>query len=234
MAARLAAWGGEPAAPALPSAPLAARPPSPPREAAASASAPPRHIWSSQSRATQADGQASCPVHERGPRSPAAVGKSLQRVVQGGLGALYLHLLSLRVGLLGWYFCLKQIQWDLLHWIHSSLELAIDFCFFWAQNVLLACMMGLLLAWKVHNGAKKQGWAALLRGLALEAQLARGLSLLKRCFWNLGRLVTHVTWLPACGFTWMIFCVSRTLAISYKHASRMAQDEDEADGEGET
>lgn len=96
---------------------------------------------------------------------PAGIDKAWCGEVQGKTSALYLKMLSLRVGLGGWYFCLKKVQWDVVRWIYISLELATDVFFSWVQNALLAFMMLLLLAWKVRSGARQHGWRMLLRSL---------------------------------------------------------------------
>ncbi|XP_042298253.1 transmembrane protein 270 [Sceloporus undulatus] len=171
-----------------------------------------------------------------GPLLPSvSLGKSFQGMVYGALSTLYLHLLSLRVGLLGWYFCLKQVQWDILCWVHASMELATDLVFCWAQNVLLAFMMLLLLSWKVCSGVTLPGWHPLLRRvvrrLALNVQLAWALSLLKRAFWRLKCLVVWMAWAPAYCLAWVICCIARTLEISYKQAARLAKEEEELEEE---
>ncbi|XP_063154991.1 transmembrane protein 270-like [Candoia aspera] len=166
---------------------------------------------------------------EPGSSLPTTMGKSLQGAVQGGLRTLYLHLLSLREGILSWYFCLKQIQWDLLCWIQASMELTIDFFFCWAQNALLASMMLLLVAWQVHNGAKEYGWRSFLRRLVPEEQLTQRISLLKSCYWNLENLLIQVAWTLVCCFIWVVSCIVQTLEASYKQAAQMARDQTEED-----
>ncbi|XP_058019787.1 uncharacterized protein LOC131188498 [Ahaetulla prasina] len=157
------------------------------------------------------------------------MGKNLQGAVRGGLRTLYLHLVSLQEGILSWYLCLKQIQWDLLCWIQASLELTIDFFFCWAQNVLLASMMLLLLAWQIHSGAKEYGWRSFLQRLVLEKQLTQRISLLKSCCWNLENLLIQITWTSVYCFIWIVSCIVQALEASYKQAAQMARDQTEED-----
>ncbi|KAL8198724.1 UNVERIFIED_CONTAM: hypothetical protein K2H54_021893 [Gekko kuhli] len=163
---------------------------------------------------------------------PASIGRARRGAVQGKPSALYLKLLSLRVGLVGWFFCLKKIQWDVVRWIHISLELATDVFFSWVQNALLASMMLLLLAWKVHSGAKQHGWRTLLRSLTAEVQQAWGQSLLRGCCCSLKSFVTRVAWAPACCFTWIVSCLVRALEAVFTQAVTMAG-EDEVEGAAE-
>ncbi|XP_078235531.1 uncharacterized protein LOC144584083 [Pogona vitticeps] len=152
------------------------------------------------------------PVAPQPSRAPA---KGLRKVAHGGLSTLYLHLLSLRMGLLGWCFCLKQTQWNFLCWVHASLELATDIFFCWVQNALVACVMLLLLAWKAFSEAK-----------ALGASLSRALSVLKSWFWKL----VWIIWTPAFCAVWMTWCFIRLLEVSYKQAARMAEEDEEDQG----
>ncbi|CAI5795113.1 Hypothetical predicted protein [Podarcis lilfordi] len=170
-------------------------------------------------------------VPEPGPQSPAPVGKGMPGMVQGGLSTLYLHFLSLRVGLLDWYFCFKQIQWDLLRWIHASFELATDFFFCWAQNILLASMMLLLLAWRARDGAKERGWRSVLRGLAPKGLITRVFSLLNACCRYLESLVARIVWGLAFRLTCPIACITQALESTFQHAVEIASEEEDEDEE---
>ncbi|XP_077168015.1 uncharacterized protein LOC143824520 [Paroedura picta] len=156
---------------------------------------------------------------------PTCVSKTRRGAVQSKPSALYLKLLSLRVGLLGWLFCLKKIQWDVMRWVHISLELATDVFFSWVQNALLASMMLLLLIWKLHTGAKQHGWKTLLRSLTAEAQYAWGPSLLRSCCHHLKCLVKRAAWAPACFLTWILWHLVRALEVVFMQALRMAGDD---------
>ncbi|XP_060115408.1 uncharacterized protein LOC132587183 [Heteronotia binoei] len=160
---------------------------------------------------------------------PVCLDMAQRGVVQGKVSTLYLKLLSLRVGLTGWFFCLKKIQWDMVRWIHVSLELAIDVFFSWVQNALLASMMFLLLAWKVHSGAKQHGWRTLLWSLAAEVQHAWSQSLMRDRCCNLKSFVARVAWAPACCFISVVCYLVRALEAIFAQAVTMAGEEEAAD-----
>ncbi|XP_048374566.1 uncharacterized protein LOC125445525 [Sphaerodactylus townsendi] len=158
---------------------------------------------------------------------PARVGRIQRGAAQGKTSGLYLKLVSLRGGLMSWYFCLKQIQWDLLQWIHISLELAIDVFFSWVQNVLLVSMMLLLLAWKAHSGARQHGWRTLLWDLTSQLQHAWDQSLLRACCCNLRSFVERAALAPIQCVTWMTYYLVRALEVIFVQALMMAGEEKE-------
>ncbi|XP_067394249.1 transmembrane protein 270 [Emydura macquarii macquarii] len=171
-----------------------------------------------------APGQAS----EQGP--VASWSRRHETVVRGLLSPVCLSLLSLRVSLLGWYFCLWKVQEDLVSCARLSLELCADMFFYWAQNLLLGCMLLLLLAWKASQRAQRCAQRQLQHSWrALERRFLAVLLRLLTCYWCLERLVVLIVWGPTYCITRVTSLLAWLLQAAFEHTLRVAgQAEEEA------
>uniref|UniRef100_A0A674IEF4 Uncharacterized protein n=1 Tax=Terrapene triunguis TaxID=2587831 RepID=A0A674IEF4_9SAUR len=147
---------------------------------------------------------------EQGPE--ASLPSRHKAVVRGLLNPFCLWLLSLRESLLGWYFYLWKMQEDVVSYIHLSLEFCTSMFFYWAQNLLVGCMLLLLLVWKASQRVQQCR--------ALERQLVTVLPLLLTCYWCLESLVAPIVWGPAYCITRLTGLVSWLLQAAFEHTIR--------------
>uniref|UniRef100_A0A8C0GN34 Uncharacterized protein n=1 Tax=Chelonoidis abingdonii TaxID=106734 RepID=A0A8C0GN34_CHEAB len=128
-------------------------------------------------------------------------------------------LLSLRVSLLGWYFCFWKMQEDMVSYFRLSLEFCTNMFFCWAQHLLLSCMLLLLLIWKASQRVQQYR--------ALERQFVTKLLLLLTCYWRLESLVAPIAWGPAYCITRLTGLVSWLLQAAFEHTIIVASQEEE-------
>ncbi|CAM4670581.1 unnamed protein product [Caretta caretta] len=166
------------------------------------------------------------PASEQGPE--ASLPTRHKVVVRGFLNPFCLSLLSLRVSLLGWYFCLWKVQEDVVSCIRLSLELCTDMFFYWAQNLLLGCMLLLLLVWKASQRVQQRVQAQLQQSWrALERPFVTVLLLLLSCSWRLERLVAPVAWGPAYCITRLTGLTAWLLQAAFEHTTSVASQAEE-------
>ncbi|CAM5105025.1 unnamed protein product [Natator depressus] len=166
------------------------------------------------------------PASEQGPE--ASLPTRHKVVVRGLLNPFCLSLLSLRVSLLGWYFCLWKVQEDVVSCIRLSLELCTDMFFYWAQNLLLGCMLLLLLVWKASQRVQQRVQAQLQQSWrALERPFVTVLLLLLTCYWRLERLVAPIAWGPAYCITRLTGLTAWLLQAAFEHTTSVASQAEE-------
>uniref|UniRef100_A0A8C3HR61 Uncharacterized protein n=1 Tax=Chrysemys picta bellii TaxID=8478 RepID=A0A8C3HR61_CHRPI len=152
-------------------------------------------------------------------------------VVPGLLNPFCLWLLSLRESLLGWYFYLCKVQEDVVSYIHLLLEFCTSMFFYWAQNLLVGCMLLLLLVWKasqrVQQCVQTQLQWSWVRSGGRGLQLVTVLPLLLTCYWRLESLVAPIVWGPAYCITWLTGLVSWLLQAAFEHTVSVASQTEE-------
>uniref|UniRef100_A0A8C4WLH5 Uncharacterized protein n=1 Tax=Gopherus evgoodei TaxID=1825980 RepID=A0A8C4WLH5_9SAUR len=140
----------------------------------------------------------------------ASLPSRYKALVLGLLNPVCFWLLSLRVSLLGWYFCLWKVQEDVVSYVRLSLEFCTNMFFCWAQHLLVGYMLLLLFIWKAYQRVQQYR--------ALERQFfTKLLLLLLTCYWRLESLVAPIAWGPAYCITRLTSLVSWLLQAAFEH-----------------